>query len=184
MKAFISSVVAGALVLIASSAAFAQSVEAARTVGRKGAKQVGINFATNTSITSSGYGTNSSMTNLFGGLDVGRFVSDKFLTRFGISGSGNVGGGSSSVSFSLLGGGLFYFTPEKPQSLYIGGDMTVPLSSQGTGDPYVNGRLGIQAALRANAALFFEGGYGTLLSRDGGGMNGSLQTNVGIRILF
>jgi hypothetical protein len=186
MKTFVSFI---AVALFASvGTAFAQSAEGPRTVGHKGAKQIGINFSTTTSLISGAGGSTASLTNMFGGIDVGRFVSDKLVTRFGISGSGQVGGqdAGSSVSFNMLGGALIYMTPQKPQSLYIGGDVSIPLSSNGAGDPYVNGRLGVQAAIRSNAAIFVEGGYGTQISRTegGGGMTGSLQSNIGVRVLF
>lgn len=199
MKTF-ASFTAFALVIALGGTAFAQSAEGARSVGRKGATQLGIQFTTTTSLSTSGDGSVASTTNLFGGIDVGRFVTDKFLTRFGLSGFGQVGGqsfdfgdGSSSsgsnVSFNFLGGALFYLTPQKPQSFYIGGDISVPVSSSGTGNPNVNGRLGIQAAIRSNASLFVEGGYGATLSSNkgaagSGGSSGSLQTNLGVRVLF
>jgi hypothetical protein len=196
MKTIIVSGFTAAFLVTLGASAFAQSDEAAKTVGRKGATQLGINFQTTTSISTSYYGTTNTETNLFGGVDVGRFVSNKFLVRFGLSGFGTVGGGGgesgyyggavgggSSVSFNVLGGGLFYLTPQKPQSLYVGGDMSVPMSKAGAGDPYMNSRVGLQAAIRSNASIFFEGGYGTVLSRGGSG-SGSLQSNLGVRVLF
>jgi len=183
---------AAAFVLTLGGTAFAQSDEGAKTVGRKGATQLGFNFSTNTSIQDTGFGSTSAQTSLFGGFDVGRFTTDKFLVRLGLNGFGQLGGGQetafgsvggSSVSFDLLGGGLYYLTPQKAQSLYIGGDLSVPLSSNGTGSPYANGRLGVQAAIRSNAAIFLEAGYGALLS-SAAGSTGSLQSNLGVRVLF
>jgi hypothetical protein len=179
-------------VLTLGGTAFAQSDEAAKTVGHKGATQLGFNFSTNTSIQETGFGSTTAQTSLFGGFDVGRFATDKFLVRFGFNAFGQLGGGSetefgsfggSSVSFGLLGGGLYYLTPQKAQSLYLGGDMSVPLSSSGAGSPYANGRLGVQAAIRSNAAIFLEAGYGALLS-SAAGSTGSLQSNLGVRVLF
>ena len=195
MKTITVSLFAAAFILSVGGQAFAQSDEPAKSVGRKGATQLGINFQTTTSISTTSRGQSSTETNLFGGIDVGRFISNKLLFRFGVSGFGtlggqtvdsiygvDLGGGGSSVSFNILGGGLYYLTPQKPQSLYIGGDMSVPLSKAGAGDPYVNSRIGVQSAIRSNASIFFEGGYGMVVSNLGS--NGSLQSNLGVRILF
>jgi hypothetical protein len=198
MRTFLSALT---IVFLAAGAASAQTVEAARTVGRKGAMQLGISFSTSTSLSTSAFdGSQSSTTNLFGTVDVGRFLSEKFLVRFGISGFGTVGGPEQpagdpflqqfgieipeqpTVTFTMLGGGLFYFTPQKISSFYVGGDVAVPMSDVGTGDPLVNGRLGVQTAIRNNASLFVEGGYGTVVGAESS--SGSLSTNIGLRVLF
>jgi hypothetical protein len=191
---------AAAALLLFSSVAHAQSTEPARSVGRKGATQLGLNFATTTAISDNGLGGTSATTNLFGGVDIGRFVTNKFLLRFGVSGFGEVGGsaqpsygaqssGGSTVTFTFLTGGLFYVTPQKAQSLYLGGDMSIPMSKNGSSNPYVNGRVGVQAAIRANASFFVEAGYGAQISSGNNnglssGSNGSFQTNLGVRVLF
>jgi hypothetical protein len=191
-------------ILAFGGVAFAQSDEGAKTVGRKGATQLGMSFATTTTITSSATGltgsgsSTSATTNIFGGVDIGRFVSDSFLLRFGINGSGNLGGqkadtstltrlgisvpATPTVNFNLIGGALYYMTPQKPQSFYLGGDMSVPMSDVGISDPYANARVGVQAAIRANASFFVEAGYGFLVSSIGS--NGSLMSNIGVRVLF
>jgi hypothetical protein len=121
---------------------------------------------------------------MYGLIDVGRFVTDKFLTRFGVSGSGSVGrqGAAGDISFTLLTGALYYFTPDKTSSLYLGGDSALPISQSGTGDMMVNGRLGVQSAIRHNASFFVEGGYGATLTSLSS--SGSLMSNLGVRILF
>lgn len=179
------------LLAAAAGAASAQTPEPARSVGRKGATQLGISFSTSTPVHITAAGTKTEATNLNGSIDIGRFVTGKLVTRFGVFGSGSFGGdqrgnsGPATISFSLLGGALYYLTPDKVSSLYIGGDSSVSVSSGGTSSPFVNGRLGVQTAIRHNASFFVEGGYGgQLTARDGGSRGGSLMTNVGIRVLF
>ena len=160
---------------------FAQTDEAARTVGRKGAVQLGVSFTTNTGISAAGM----SSTSMSGVIDVGRFVTDKFLMRFGMMGSGTFGGGTSgSTNFMALGGALFYVTPDKPSSLYLGGDVSVPMQAQAGGafNGFANGRLGVQTAISNNASFFVEGGYGGNLRSFA--QQGSLMSNIGIRVLF
>jgi hypothetical protein len=182
---FVTTIVLAAAVGTAS----AQTPEPAKMVGRKGATQMGISFSTTTPVALTEAGTQTGATTLNGSIDIGRFVTNKLVTRFGVFGSGSFGGqrsgGSSPVSFMLLGGVLYYFTPDKVSSLYLGGDSSVAVSSVGSGDPNVNGRLGVQTAIRHNASFFVEGGYGgALTSSEGGSRGGSLMTNVGIRVLF
>jgi hypothetical protein len=176
------------LLAVSVGTASAQTPEPTKSVGRKGATQMGISFSTTTPVSVSDAGTQTGATTLNGSIDIGRFVTGKLVTRFGVFGSGSFGGqqrSGSPVSFMLLGGALYYFTPDKVSSLYIGGDTSVAVSSAGTNDPMVNGRLGVQTAIKHNASFFIEGGYGgALTSSQGGSRGGSLMTNVGIRVLF
>jgi hypothetical protein len=162
--------------------ALAQTDGGARTVGRKGAVQLGVSFTTITQVSQTGL----SATNMSGVIDAGRFVTEKFLMRFGMMGSGTIGGEQTgSTNFMGLAGALFYITPEKPSSFYLGGDITVPLQVQQEGagfSGFANGRLGVQSAISNNASFFVEGGYGGALRSFA--QQGSLMSNIGIRVLF
>lgn len=160
----------------------AQDPDTSRTVGRKGAVQMGLSFSSTTFTATNGSGESDTMTSLFGIAEVGRFVTERIVVRSSFSGFGQVGGGRNSTSFLLGGGGLVYFTPQKPSSVYVGGDMLVPVSSQGTSNALVFGRFGVQSAFRQNAMFFVEGGYGGIARSLGSA--GQLSSNVGFRFLF
>ncbi len=175
-------------VSVAAAPAFGQSAEGARTVGRKGAKQLSLSFATFTQISSTegvgGFeGGTSTSTNIFGAVDFGRFVTNRFVLSFGLSGSGTVKRGSTPL-FYTNGSAAFYFTPQKASSAYFGGEVSTPLSQTEGVDikPEVLGKLGVQTAIKENASLFVEGAYGGPV--DTLGSSGSLRTRVGLRVLF
>jgi hypothetical protein len=167
--------------------AAAQNAEPNRTVGRKGAKQLSLSFATMTQISTapdSGFGgATSTSTNIFGAVGFGRFVTERFVLNVGISGSGDVQEGSSPMFFTSV-GGLFYFSPQRVSSAYIGGDVSTMISTiEGVDSaPEVLGKLGVQTAIKENAAIFFEGAYGGAIKSFGS--SGSLRTQLGLRVLF
>ncbi len=167
---------------LTASDALAQAAESTRVVGRKGAKQLSLSFSTTTQMSSaSQFGGPSTSTNIFGAIDVGRFLTDRFVLAFGISGSGNVGEGSTPSFFSN-GGAAFYFSPQKSSSLYIGGDVLSRLTQVEGTMPEVVGKVGVQTALKENASIFIEGAYGGAVNALS--TNGSLRTRLGLRVLF
>jgi hypothetical protein len=175
------------LVGLTASDALAQAADTTRVVGRKGAKQLSLSFSTTTQMKTTprvrGVSSTSTSTNMFGAIDFGRFVTDRFVLAFGISGSGNVGEGSTPMFYGN-GGAAFYFSPQKSSSLYVGGDVSSMLTQlEGVEmKPEVVGKIGLQTALKENASIFIEGAYGGAV--DALATNGSLRTRLGLRVLF
>lgn len=187
MRKFLSIFLALAMSALASSA-FAQAAENTRTVGRKGAKQLSLSFATVTQISRGGsaYGYDvgsQTSTSIFGAVDMGRFLTERFVLSFGISGSGTVEAGSTPMFYSNA-GGVVYFTPRKVSSAYIGGDISTLLIRIEGADikPEVLGKFGVQTAIKENASIFIEAAYGGAINALS--TNGSLRTRVGLRVLF
>ena len=108
-------------------------------------------------------------TNITAHVDVGRFLSDKWVVRVGLSGSGSFGGDEARVSGSGAGvpslygfGGLsYYFTPDALMSAYAGADYSTQITNRADGDRgSVVGKLGLQMAVMARLGFFVEAGYG------------------------
>lgn len=187
MKKIVSAVVLLVLLAHAGPAA-AQTDETTRQVGRKGARQVSLSFATITQIISVGdefglSGGTSSSTSMFGAVDFGRFVTERLVLSFGIQGSGTIAEGQSPLFYSQA-GFLYYFTPQQVMSTYLGGDLSVPLTTINGERPSSEavGKVGVQAALKSNASIFVEGAYGGAF--DAFGSRGSFRTQLGLRMLF
>jgi hypothetical protein len=132
-------------------------------------------------------------------VDAHRFVFDKIAVRFGLVGSGQFGGTSSSEddeddeasgpatpTLEVLGGAVYYFTPKSIWSFYGGAEYRARLTERLAGDAgSVSGLAGLQGALSSRASFFVEGGYGMRLRR---GDDGELLTRMvgqaGVRFRF
>ena len=129
-------------------------------------------------------------------VDAHRFVFDKIAVRFGLVGSGQFAGTSSSEDdeapgpasppLEVLGGAVYYFTPKSIWSFYGGAEYRARLTERLAGDSgAVSGLAGLQGALSSRASFFLEGGYGTRLRR---GDDGELLTRMvgqaGVRFRF
>jgi opacity protein-like surface antigen len=196
-----------ALLLITSLAAAATAASAAaqttpmpaavvseeiepRIVGRRGTMSVGISgFADKFSSTE-----NVFTTNYVAQIDVCRFLTRRFAVRGGVVGSGRFGGddsddeslpaGSGAPSMQAAGGVLFYFTPQKLASFYLGGEYWAQITQRVAGDTgSLVGVAGVHATLSSRASLFVQGGVGGRVAR---GDEGELLTRVvaqlGVRI--
>jgi hypothetical protein len=161
-----------------------------RQVGRKGATQLSFNASV-----SAKQSTGAS----FGGFEVsggnwsgdyrfaiesGQFLSDRLVLSVGTSVGGFIGG-SGGITNNLNGGLRLYMTPSSTVSPYVsggGGFSTFRVSGNTASDALVYGAGGVDAAVRDNAIVFFEGAFDRLFV-DGGGQN-AFRFNVGLRVLF
>jgi hypothetical protein len=131
-------------------------------------------------------------------VDAHRFVLSKVALRLGVVGTDAFGAAdddededddstsTSTTALEILGGALYYFTPESIWSFYAGGEYRARLTSRFGGDAGSAGAIaGLQGALSARASFFVEGGYGLRLRR---GDEGDLQTRIvglaGVRFRF
>lgn len=140
-------------------------------------------------------------------VDGHHFISKKIAVRFGAIGSDHFGGepddsddsdddssaDDSETSGTLagnavevLGGAVYYFTPESVWSFYGGAEYRTRVTNRLTDDiGSVNAIVGLQGALSSRASFFVEGGYGLRLQR---GSEGELQTRIigqgGVRFRF
>lgn len=151
------------LLLLVPSMAEAQNED--RTVGRQGATQIGFSFSTIS--VSQGDSDIESPTVYYGNVEVGRFLTDRFVLRGGLSGIGTFGGDDDSgedfgfTQFSGLVGLLLYFSPSSVGSAYVGADYSFTLTNRVDGDNgTIYGRVGVQGAVTPRAAIFGEFGYG------------------------
>lgn len=184
MRTLLSSV---AMLLLVGHAvpSLAQSPDATRAVGYKGATQVGFGF--NVQLVPNGGKTTGTYN---GQVDIGKFATERLVLRAGSIVSGQVGGFSpfggsngSVTSVSGLTGLLFYATPNRMSSAYFGADYLFQLTNRGQSDAgFLYGRFGVQSALRPNTALYMEAGYGQSV-RDFGSA-GSISGQLGLRLLF
>lgn len=190
-------IVAGVLAGIAASAPQAASAQGsdARVIGRQGATQIsfqaivaGSVVETATPITNSrGVVTGVQSGNQFQGIyfgawDIGYFTSEHFVFKFGNQFSGAFNSGSAKPSVSGNIGGIYYFTPQNTASLYASGAYSFRMTNRSPGDRGdAIGSLGLQAAVRNNASVFFEGGFGRSLNTGGQSV---ILSSVGLRILF
>jgi hypothetical protein len=133
-------------------------------------------------------------TNYTAQIDVGRFISDKFLVRGGLAGSGSFGGdddderptGAGAPSLHAFGGLLYYFTPQSMVSLYSGAEYSAQLTQRAEEDAgSIVGRVGLQGAVSSRASVFIEGGYGVGLTKgDEGELVSRFIGQFGIRLKF
>jgi hypothetical protein len=118
----------------------------------------------------------------FGAWDIGYFTTEHFVMKFGNQFTGQITSGQVKPTVSGNVGGTYYFTPDQVASLYASGIYSFQMTNRSQGDRgSAVGSLGLQAAVRSNASIFFEGGYGRSLNEGGSGV---LQSSVGLRILF
>jgi hypothetical protein len=161
-----------------------------RIVGRRGTMSVGISgFADKFASTENVFATN-----YVAQIDVCRFVTRRFAVRGGIVGSGRFGGddsddaalpvGSGAPSMQAAGGVLFYFTPQKLASFYLGGEYWAQITQRVAGDTgSLVGVAGLHATLSSRASLFVQGGVGGRIARgDEGELLTRIVAQVGVRI--
>ena len=184
-----------ALLVFAGGAAsgFAQTEDVEpRIIGRRGTTLVGMAGSLSRFFSSEDMMPGSYTVQV----DVHRFVFAKIAVRVGLVGSGQFGGTSSSdddeapglatPSLEVLGGAVYYFTPQSIWSVYGGAEYRARLTERVEGDSgSVSGLAGLQGALSSRASFFLEGGYGMGLQR---GDDGELLTRMvgqaGVRFRF
>lgn len=108
-------------------------------------------------------------------VDVNHFLTNKWVVRGGLAGSGSYGGddsdelstGPGAAAVHALGGASFYFTPRSIWSMYAGVGVAVQITQRsGSGMSSLIGSLGLQGAVSSRASLFIEGGFGRGLNKD------------------
>jgi opacity protein-like surface antigen len=160
-----------------------------RIVGRRGTMSIGISgFADRFSSTENVFATS-----YVAQIDVCRFITRRFAVRGGVVGSGTFGGdsddealpvGSGAPSMQAAGGVLFYFTPQKLASLYLGGEYWAQITQRVAGDTgSLVGVAGVHATLSSRASLFVQGGVGGRIARgDEGELLTRIVAQLGVRI--
>ena len=107
-------------------------------------------------------------------VDVTRFLTRRIAIRFGVLGTGSVGGeestddatGPGAAALHVGGGGLFYFTPGSMGSAYAGMEYWAQVTHRADNDAgSAVGKFGFQAVISSRASVFVEGGYGVNLRR-------------------
>ena len=121
-----------------------------------------------------------------------RFITTHIAIDAAVAGSGSFGGdasesvpaGTGVASLRLMAGALYFLRPRSMISLYGGGDYATQLSRRsGSERGVIVGKVGIQAAMSARAALFVEGGYGFAITTGSAGERVTrIQGLVGLRI--
>lgn len=161
-----------------------------RIIGRRGTTAIGIaGFADKFSSTESIFATN-----YVAQIDVCRFVTRRFAVRAGVVGSGRFGGdedaeadlpaGSGAPSIQAAGGVLFYFTPQKIASFYLGGEYWAQITRRVAGDTgSLVGVAGLHAAFSSRASVFMQGGVGGRIARgDEDELLTRIVVQLGVRI--
>ena len=186
-------------VIAAAASAMAQSDTAPqaaseevepRIIGRRGTTSIGLaGFADKFSSTESLFATN-----YVAQIDVCRFVTRRLAVRAGVVGSGRFGGdddveaefpaGSGAPSIQAAGGVLFYFTPQKIASFYLGGEYWAQLTRRVAGDSgSLVGVAGLHAAFSSRASVFMQGGVGGRIARgDEDELLTRIVVQLGVRI--
>ena len=131
-------------------------------------------------------------TNYVAQVDVCRFLTRRFAVRVGAVGTGSFGGddedeaaaGSGAPSMQASGGALFYFTPQKMASFYLGGEYWAQVTRRAAGDTgSIVGVAGIHAAMSSRASVFIQGGVGGRIARgDEGELLTRIVAQLGMRI--
>jgi hypothetical protein len=159
-----------------------------RTVGRRGTTWIGIGgFMDKFSSSESLFPTNYTAQ-----VDVCRFLTKRIAVRAGAVGSGRFGGeeeddapaGSGAPAIHASGGVLYYFTPLRMASFYLGGEYWAQLSQRTSGDTgSLVGVAGLHAVVSSRASFFVQGGFGSRIAR---GEDDELLTRivaqVGVRL--
>ena len=191
--------VAAAAVMAPAASAMAQSDTAPqavaeeiepRIIGRRGTTSIGIaGFADKFSSTESLFATN-----YVAQIDVCRFVTRRLAVRAGVVGAGRFGGdddveaefpaGSGAPSIQAAGGMLFYFTPQKIASFYLGGEYWAQLTRRVAGDTgSLIGVAGLHAAFSSRASVFMQGGIvGRIARGDEDELLTRIVVQLGVRI--
>jgi hypothetical protein len=123
-----------------------------------------------------------------------RFVTGHIAVRFGVAGSGSIGGddaatrptGTGVPALQAFAGGLYFLRPKSMLSPYAGAEYWAQLTERADKDAgSIVGKFGLQAAVSSRTALFAEGGYGVGLAK---GPDGELVTRIvgqiGFRVRF
>jgi len=141
-----------------------------RIVGRRGTTWVGFGgFVDKFSSTESVFPTHYTAQ-----VDVCRFLTKRIAVRAGGVGSGSFGGeeqddpltGSGAPAFHASGGVLYYFTPLKMASVYLGGEYWAQLTQRESGDTgSLVGVAGLHAVVSSRASFFVQGGFGGRIAR-------------------
>jgi hypothetical protein len=188
-----------ALILLSARVAFAQDPAPViappeelepRVIGSAGMTTVGFaGFVDRFNSSETLYPTNYTVQ-----VDVSRFLSRRIAIRFGVVGSGSVGGdessdgsaGAGAAALHAGGGGLFYFTPGSMVSAYAGVEYWSQVTRRAENDAgSVVGKFGVQAVVSSRASVFVEGGYGVNVRRgDKGETVTRLVGQLGLRIRF
>jgi hypothetical protein len=169
------------LLLISAAAADAQSTEARppqadteetepRIIGRAGMTMIGFSgFADRAFSTVSLMPLNYTVQ-----ADGLRFITGHIAVRFGVAGSGSIGGddadsrpsGTGVPALRAFAGGLYFLRPKSMLSPYAGAEYWAQLTERaGKDSGSIVGKLGLQAAVSSRTALFAEGGYGLGLTK-------------------
>jgi len=159
-----------------------------RIIGRPGTTMIGISgFADRAFSTEALMPLNYTVE--AGGL---RFITNHIAVDAAVAGSGSFGGddsvsvptGTGVASLRLMAGGLYFLRPKSMISLYGGADYATQLTRRsGSERGVIVGKVGIQAAMSARAALFVEGGYGFAVTKGSAGERvNRIQGLVGLRI--
>jgi len=127
-------------------------------------------------------------------IDVGRFVTNDFVIRGGLRGSGSVGGdeaedlpnGPGAPATHAFAGVLYYFTPQSILSAYVGADYWGQLTRRNGRDAgSIVGLAGLQGLLSSRVGVFVEGGYGAALVRDDDDVRVTrMLGQIGVRVRF
>jgi hypothetical protein len=127
-------------------------------------------------------------------VDVCRFLTKRIAVRAGVVGSGTFGGeeqddalsGSGAPAVHASGGVLYYFTPLKMASFYLGGEYWAQLTQRTSGDSgSVVGVAGIHAVVSSRASVFVQGGFGGRIARgDDEELLTRIVAQLGVRLKF
>jgi opacity protein-like surface antigen len=127
-------------------------------------------------------------------IDGGRFLTNSFVVRGGLRGTGSVGGddaedlatGSGAPALHAFGGFLYYLTPQSLVSMYTGGEYWAQLTQRRSPDAgSVVGVFGVQGALSSRASLFVEAGYGLGLRKNDDEVRVTrIVGQIGVRLRF
>ena len=198
LHSFIRIALVAAVIIVPAASAIAQTdvpqvvseeIEP-RIIGRRGTTAVGLaGFADKFSSTENVFATN-----YVAQIDVCRFVTRRFALRAGVVGSGRFGGdddaeaelaaGAGAPSIQAAGGVLFYFTPQRIASFYLGGEYWAQLTQRVAGDTgSLVGVAGLHAAFSSRASVFMQGGVGGRIARgDEGELLTRIVVQLGVRI--
>lgn len=127
-------------------------------------------------------------------VDVGRFLSDAFVLRGGLRGTGSAGGdnsedlptGSGAAALHGFAGLLYYLTPRSLISMYTGAEYWAQLTQRDSADSgSIVGTFGVQGALSSRASMFVETGYGVGLRKNTDDVRVTrIVGQIGVRLRF
>jgi hypothetical protein len=127
-------------------------------------------------------------------IDAGRFMSDAFVLRGGVRGSGSAGGddaetlptGSGAAALHGFAGLLYYLKPRSLISMYAGAEYWAQLTQRDSPDAgSIVGTFGVQGALSSRASLFVESGFGVGMRRNSDDVRVTrILGQIGVRLKF